>query len=256
VKFAVMRQAKRANSMPKPLIGIICGPYDSLGVPTYGVRAAYTKAVAMSGGSPILIAPNIGDEALRDIYERLDGILLAGGGDVDPIQYGMTDDGLVYGVSRDRDNAEIKVTRWTVDEDRPLLGICRGCQVINVALGGTLYRDIPTEYAGYNGIHHDQADGVARNRIAHGVDVQPTSRLASIIGENKSPVNSLHHQSVRDVASRLQVSAVADDGVIEGVEIPDARFFVAVQWHPEELVEQSEPMRRLFDAFVRAAQHG
>src|SRR5450631_2385128 len=134
------------HATKKPLVGIVCGYFHADQTPYYGNPAAYTKAVALAGGLPVLIAPNVGEEALHDIYERLDGVLLAGGGDVDPSCYGMSEDSLVHGVDPARDVAEINLVRWSVADDVPLFGICRGCQVANVALGGTLYRDIKTEY--------------------------------------------------------------------------------------------------------------
>lgn len=244
--------------MRKPFIGIVCGLYQnerSENTPYYAIPAAYTKAIAEAGGLPVLIAPNIGELAIREIYERLDGVLIAGGGDVDPACYGMTADNLVHGVDPLRDRAEIDLTRWSAADDRPLLGICRGCQITNVALGGTLYRDIQTEYPGYNGLDHDLWGKVPRDYLAHSINIRPETHLASLLGESVPQVNSLHHQALRDVAPPLSVSATADDGLIEGVEIPQARFFVGVQWHPEELTDHSEAMRRLFAAFVKAAAH-
>jgi putative glutamine amidotransferase len=249
--------------MRKPLIGITCGRHYDKGSPYYGSLPSYIKAVEIAGGLPVLIAPNVSDDVLRAIYERMDGVLVSGGGDVDPSFYGMESAGLVHETDKSRDIMEINVSRWAASENKPLLGICRGCQVVNVALGGTLYRDIPAEYFGGNGasdshknggIDHDLLGKFPRSHIAHTVKVEPESRLASVVGEQIPQVNSLHHQALRDVAADLTVSAISPDGLIEGVEMPNARFFVGVQWHPEELVEYSEPMRRLFEAFIVAAR--
>src|SRR5581483_4362543 len=120
-----------------------------------------------------------------------------------PAYYGMTPDGLVRDVDRSRDFTEISVTRWAADDDKPLLGICRGCQVANVALGGTLYRDIPKEHPGYNGIDHDLWGKFPRDYRAHTVAIAPQTRLASAIGETAPWVNSMHHQALRDVAPKL-----------------------------------------------------
>jgi putative glutamine amidotransferase len=239
----------------KPLIGITCGARQNKeGISFYGILPAYTKSVAAAGGLPVLITPTSDVQLLREIYERMDGVLLAGGGDVDPLIYGMTDDGLVHAVDADRDAAEIAIARWAAAEDKPLLGICRGCQVANVALGGTLYRDIEKEYPGYNGLDHDQWGKAPRHHLAHPVTVEAGTKLAAAIGTQQVQVNTLHHQALRDVAPQLSVSASAIDGLIEGVEIPDARFFVGVQWHPEELAEYNEPMRRLFQTFIESAR--
>ena len=240
--------------MSRPLIGITCGPRYVEGRLFYGSLPGYSKSVAQAGGSPVLITPNLDEDALRGIYERLDGLLIAGGGDVDPSYYGMAGDGLVRDVDQARDFTEISVTRWAADENKPLLGICRGCQVVNVALGGSLYRDIPKEHPGFNGIDHDLWGKFPRDHRAHTVNIEPQTHLASAVGETTPKVNSMHHQALRDVATRLVAVATATDGVIEGVEMPDARFFVGVQWHPEEMTDDSEPMRHLFETFVGATR--
>jgi putative glutamine amidotransferase len=145
--------------------------------------------------------------------------------------------------------------RWAVDQDKPLLGICRGCQVSNVALGGTLYRDIKEEYPDYAGVEHNYWGTQPRNYIAHAVDIEDGSQLGAIIGAGRQPVNSLHHQALKDIAPSLRVTARApEDGIVEAVELPGARFFLGVQWHPEELIFDSTPMRSLFDALVTATQ--
>jgi putative glutamine amidotransferase len=203
---------------------------------------------------PVVIPPTPDENNLRAVYARMDGVLIAGGGDIDPAFYGMSDDGLIHDVNRDRDITEINAARWAASDDKPLLGICRGCQVVNVALGGTLYRDIAVEYPGANGIDHDLFGKYPRNHPAHPVQVDPNTRLAAILSDPKPVVNSLHHQALHDVPPNLIISAHSPDGLIEAVEMPTARFLVAVQWHPEEMTEQSETMRRLFAAFVSAAQ--
>lgn len=247
--------------MTRPLIGIICGPYRNYyhnNELLFGSLPAYTASVAQAGGLPVLITPNVGEETLRATYERLDGILLSGGGDLDPATYGQTVDETVYGIHNDRDTFDIEVARWAFHENKPLFGICRGCQVMNVALGGTLYRDIPREYPGYTGIIHSLWGAtVPRDTIAHRVTVNPGSRLAQAMGTNAGldhvQVNSLHHQALNQVAEPLVITARAEDGIIEGVEVPDARFFVGVQWHPEELTPTSDTMRHLFRAFIKSA---
>jgi putative glutamine amidotransferase len=244
--------------MAKPLIGITCSAYTrDTGDLCYGVMPAYTRSVAMAGGLPLLIPPNIDHDALREIYDHVDGVLLSGGGDVDPARYGMSADDLVEGVSEDRDRIEIDMVRWAAAEDKPLFGICRGSQVANVALGGTLYRDIPKEYAGDTGIDHDYSARAQNDRgdVAHPVKVDGGTTLASILGTQEIQVNTMHHQSLREIAPALIVSASAPDGIIEGAELRDARFFVTVQWHPEEMTTYSEPMRRLFAAFVDATRN-
>src|SRR5260221_4113893 len=239
--------------MSKPLIGITCGAITrNTGELCYGVMPAYTRSVALAGGLPLLIAPNVDNDVLRELCERVDAVLLTGGGDVDPELYGMTDDGLVTSINPDRDRSEIEITRWAAGDNKPLLGICRGVQVVNVALGGTLYRDIPSEYQ--TDFDHELSSKIARDHAAHDIQIDSGSKLADVLGLEKVHVNTLHHQALREVAPRLTITAHATDGIIEGVELPDSRFFVGVQWHPEEMTTYSEPMRRLFGAFVDAAR--
>lgn len=241
--------------MRKPLIGIVCGLRQGKSGTFFGLRPVYPNAIRLAGGVPVLIVPDTDAQALREVFEQLDGVLLPGGGDIAPAYYGMTDNGQIEDIDPARDVTEVNLARWAHAEDKPLLGICRGCQVANVALGGTLYRDIRAEYPGVNGTEHESGDGTARDHYSHSVNVTPESRLAKALGQSASlPVNSLHHQAVRDVAAPFVVSARAEDGLVEGVEIPHARFFVAVQWHPEELTERSQAMRRLFESFVAAIQ--
>ncbi len=214
--------------MRRPLIGITCGTRHDNGRTYYSSSAAYVRAVQVVGGAPVLITPMDDADVLRAIYERVDGVLVAGGGDVDPAEYGMESGGLVDEVDKPRDFTELNVTRWAADDNKPLLGICRGCQVVNVALGGTLYRDIQVEYPTPNGIDHDLYGKFPRDHIAHTVEVDASSKLASVVGETTPAVNSMHHQALRDVPPKLVVTATSADGLIEGVEIPGARFFVGV----------------------------
>lgn len=240
----------------RPLIGLIGGLYKSGdGEPVYGLPQNYAKSLAAEGASPIIIAPNIEPAALQDLFDRCDGVLIAGGGDVDPARYGMSAEGLVHGIDEARDEAEIQFVRWAVAEDKPLLGICRGMQVSNVALGGSLYRDITQEIPGASSDQHNYWGKQARSYIGHEVNVMPDSTLGHILGATLQPVNSLHHQALKTVAEPLKVVAYsALDNIVEGVEIPNAKFFVGVQWHPEELYQYSDSMRKLFAAFIAATR--
>ncbi|PJF34161.1 MAG: gamma-glutamyl-gamma-aminobutyrate hydrolase, partial [Candidatus Thermofonsia Clade 1 bacterium] len=144
---------------------------------------------------PVLIVPVVDETTLRETYERMDAVLMAGGADVDPIHYGMEMTPKVYGVDPLRDQAELTLIRWAAQEDKPLLGICRGCQMINVALGGTLYRDIPAEYPDFTGVNHSLSGAVARKQPAHAVDIFANSRLAQAMAvpAGRLAVNSMHH---------------------------------------------------------------
>ncbi len=246
--------------MSRPLIGIVCGPHFENGTLFYGLMPSYASSIAAAGGLPVLIVPVVDETTLRETYERMDAVLMAGGADVDPIHYGMEMTPKVYGVDPLRDHAELTLIRWAAQEDKPLLGICRGCQMINVALGGTLYRDIPAEYPDFTGVNHSLSGAVARKQPAHAVDIFANSRLAQAMAvpAGRLAVNSMHHQAVRDVAPPLKVSALSEDGLVEAVELPEARFFIGVQWHPEELlqseIESRAAMEQLFKAFVEAAR--
>jgi putative glutamine amidotransferase len=233
-----------------PLIGITAHrPGDPDRAELDVLLAQIVAAVARAGGAPVLIPPGVPTEAVRAIFARLDGLLLSGGGDLDPGCYGAPPYPLVIGVDRERDAAELALARWAANEGRPLFGICRGAQVLNVALGGSLYADV-SEHPGAD--RHTYAPGFPTDLRPHRVQVDPASRLADLLGVPQVAVNSLHHQACRSLAPRLAAAAVAPDGLIEAVELPEHPFALAVQWHPECLPGVPE-MQRLFAAFVAAA---
>jgi putative glutamine amidotransferase len=215
--------------------------------------------VARAGAAPLLI-PNLTDKTLlRTFYDLFDGLLLSGGEDVDPAHYGEARHEKCGPVSPDRDEVELTLTRWAIVEGKPLLAICRGIQVLNVALGGSLYQDIQAQVQGAG--KHDWRAGTPRNDLSHTVMVVPQTRLAHILGALNSPgplywVNSLHHQAIKDVAPGLTVAARAPDGIVEAVEVEGHPFAIGVQWHPEELAADSMDVRaqRMFDALVEACQ--
>jgi putative glutamine amidotransferase len=168
-----------------------------------------------------------------------------------PDQFGGQPHPAVQGVDTDRDRVEIQLVRYAVQEKLPFLGICRGIQMVNVALGGSLYTHVIDQHP--DAIKHDFVDGHKRDYLAHEVNIQPDSRLASILKIPTVKVNSLHHQGLRRLAPELKAAAYAPDGLVESVEIPAHPFGVAVQWHPEWL-QAHAPMRALFKAFVEASQ--
>jgi putative glutamine amidotransferase len=193
-------------------------------------------------------------ESPRAVLEQIDGVLLTGGGDVDPVFYGEERHPTVYDAEPGRDEFEIDLARRAVAADLPVLAICRGSQVLNVAAGGTLVQDIPS------GVRSDLAHSVEtpKDRLAHDVRIVANSRLHAALGDAVDAactcrVNSRHHQSVGALGHRFVASAVAPDGVVEAIEAPDARFCLGVQWHPENFWRTGE-FRGLFDAFVAAAR--
>jgi putative glutamine amidotransferase len=184
---------------------------------------------------------------------RLDGLLFSGGGDLDPATYGAPPHRLVAGVDLQRDAAELALARWASVEGRPLFGICRGLQVLNVALGGSLYADV-SQHPG--AIRHTYSPGFPTDLRPHDVRVEPGTCLADLLGAPRVAVNSLHHQASQSLAPGLVAAAFAPDGLVEAVELPGHPFALAVQWHPECLPGAPE-MQRLFAAFVAAAAaHG
>lgn len=250
-----------------PVIGILTRPDHSVawsGYRLYGQGAVYSQAVALAGGAPVLIPLELGERAWRSIYRRLDGLLLPGGVDVDPAHYGEARQPELGEVDDALDEAELLLTRWALEDDLPLLGICRGIQVLNVAAGGSLYQDLPAQVAGAQQ-HRFSPPKYPRDHLGHPVYIQADSRLARILGSAREPggakglggvevlVNSRHHQAVKDVAPGFVVTARAPDGVIEGIERPDAPFCIGVQWHPESMAAGDPQMLALFEAFVRAA---
>lgn len=232
----------------RPLIGITCATHGTeSGRPLFGLYQSYARAVAAAGGAPVLI-PSLGAsemDSLRSLFESIDGLLLPGGADIQPSTYGAEPHPKLGGVDASLDDTELRLARWALAEQVAVLGICRGQQTLNVAAGGTLYQDIPSELP--DALTHRVEP---RNAIAHDIHVEADSRLADLLGATDIPVNSLHHQAVREVAPGFEVVARAPDGVIEGLERPDHPFAVSVQFHPEELVPGHEASERLFTRFI------
>jgi putative glutamine amidotransferase len=244
--------------MSAPIIGITSrtAPVPPSGLLSVMVQQAYTNAILQAGGVPVLIPSELSEAGWNELFRRLNGILFTGGGDVASERFNGEPHPAVYGVDEARDALELGLAHLAAEEGRPFLGICRGCQVVNVALGGTLYTHIPDQHP--NALRHDYPgeDGIAaRTALVHPVRIEQGSRVSKILGESILNVNSLHHQGIKDVASALKAVAFAPDGIVEAVEIPEHPFAIAVQWHPEWLTDQ-EPIQRLFKAFVDAAGKG
>ena len=202
-----------------------------------------------AGGLPIMIPNILPEEDFLDLYSRLNGILFSGGGDVSLKYFSGSDHPRIGEVDESRDTTEITLMRAAVNDGKPILGICRGAQVMNVALGGTLYTHI---YDQLKGALDHAYPGDLRRALVHPVNVDETTRSAEIFGETLLNVNSLHHQGLKDIAPVLKVAGYAPDGLVEIVEIPDHPYAVAVQWHPEWLTDQPA-MQRLFKSFVDAS---
>jgi putative glutamine amidotransferase len=219
--------------------------------PTYEIPQAYLDAILTAGGLPILLPTSLPITALPELVNRFDSFVLSGGGDVDPALYGGHLDATVHSIDPERDAFECALIPLVLEADKPLLAICRGAQILNVALGGSLYEDIPSALP--EALRHDWYPNIPRDYLAHTVEIEPGSRLAEILGTRKLRTNSLHHQAIRQPAPALEVVARAEDGVIEAVELPEKRFAIGVQWHPECLPDEPA-MQRLFSEFVNAAR--
>jgi putative glutamine amidotransferase len=228
-----------------PRIGITTSPGTNGDRPADVLNHAYVDAVADVGGLPILL-PILAPSFVDAILDSIDGLVLSGGGDVDPACYGQTAVPEVSGVDQARDAWELPLVRAAMARGVPVLGICRGSQVLNVACGGTLVQDLPSI------TDHIHRANDRWGEVVHPVEVDPTSKLADAVGTESVGANTLHHQAVADVGDGLRAVAWAQDGTVEAIESDDARAVLGVQWHPELLTDH-DTHRRLFAWVVAAA---
>lgn len=226
-----------------------------IGITTYGqdverkfpLPREYVDAVRNAGAVPVLVPP--GETRAERMLAALDGLVLAGGGDIDPARYSGSPHESIYNLDDERDATELALARHAIDRGLPTLAICRGLQVVNVVLGGTLVEHLPDE-VGESILHRLPP----REPTEHTVTVDPQSRLAEILGATEFVAASWHHQAVRRVAEGLTVVAHAPDGTIEAVELLSHPWLVAVQWHPELTSARDPLQRRLFEEFVRQSR--
>jgi len=241
----------------KPVIGITpdfnAGDRKDMGgrEPTYFLRARYIRAIEELGGIPLVLPLVTAPASRRRLLDGIDGLLMTGSGpDLPPRLYGERQRYRFPLVSERRSDFELDVAHQARHRNLPLLGICGGMQTVNVAYGGSLFQDIPSQVQ-HTLNHRQQTKAI---HLSHPVAVTPKSLLRKIVGRATMMVNSSHHQSVKSVAPTLVASAVAPDGIVEAIESPDRRFLLAVQWHPEFLFERHEAHRRLFEALIKAAR--
>lgn len=232
--------------MSSPLVGITTyqSLHDSRRV---HVSRAYHEALRRAGARPILIPP--GETDLAGLFDLVDAIMLTGGGDVDPELSGAGDHPAVYGVERERDEVEIAMTRAALEREMPIFAICRGMQVVNVALGGTLHAHLP-DVNGHSLAHRTDPPG----HLFHEVEVDAQSVVARSMEATMVSPASWHHQAVDRLGSGLRVTATAADGTIEAVELDGYRYMAATQWHPEISAHEDPTQQSLFDAFVEWAR--
>jgi putative glutamine amidotransferase len=245
----------------RPLIGVPTQTLQAIdGIPeelphSWVMNRRYYQALAQVAAVPVMVPLFDEDmDTLRAIFDRMDGIFLAGGVDVDPESYGAARHADCGRTDPARDRVEIQLTRWAIAERKPLLGVCRGMQVLNVALDGTLHQDFAACLP--DAIKHDYFPnaGHSRDYLAHEVQVVHGSRLWSAFGAGTAHVNSMHHQGIDRLGEGLAATAFAPDGLVEALEADGDAFAVGVQWHPEMLIDSDAGTRRLFEAFVDAAR--
>lgn len=214
------------------------------------LAAQIAESVRVAGGEPVMIAHDLDEATLSAYFGSIDGLILSGGGDVDPALYGESAISAVGGVDANRDHTELVLARWALVAKKPLLGICRGLQLLNVSCGGVLYQDV-SQHDG--AMQHAYYPDYPHDFLAHTISVMPGSRLSAILGAERAQVNSLHHQACRIVAPNLLVTAYAPDGIVEALEAANHPFALAVQWHPEALPQMAES-KALFGALITASR--
>ena len=232
----------------KPLIGLI--PLVDEGRESLWMLPGYMCGVEAAGGLPVMLPLTDDPEALRQLSAQCDGFLLTGGHDVSPGVYGAARLPACGACSPERDRMESALLALAMAADKPVLGICRGIQFINAALGGTLWQDLPTQRP--SDVNHHQSPPY--DAPAHAVSILPDTPLARLLGAEALRVNSYHHQAVRDLAPALRPMAVSPDGLVEAVWHPGRRFLWAVQWHPEFAWQTDPGAMKIFGAFVEACR--
>ncbi|WP_088227982.1 gamma-glutamyl-gamma-aminobutyrate hydrolase family protein [Desulfosporosinus sp. FKB] len=230
----------------RPVIGITAAHYSEE-LKTFP-RAFYVESIRNAGGTPIILPPVQNGEESREVLDFIDGLLLTGGGDISPAYLKENPQRGVGACFPERDFSELLLTEVALQLDLPLLGICRGIQVLAVAAGGRIYQDIPSQYP--EAIQHKQT--APRQYTWHSIEVKQTSLLFTLLKDTGIDVNSLHHQAVREIPPGFQVNAQAVDGIIEGIEKTDAKFCLGVQWHPESMPGAEKHSRALFCGFIEA----
>lgn len=234
----------------KPVIGLT--PSHELDTNHLYMYQTYTKAVMAAGGIPVILPLNLEKAALKQLVDSLDGFLFTGGPDIHPFFFGEETLRGCGSSSPQRDSQELTMLPMAMDSRKPILGICRGIQLINTALGGTLYQDIPTQLHQDFPVAHTQPFPSASP--SHYVTISRDSRLFQITGKEKIPVNSMHHQACKRLGSGLIPAAWSSDELIEAVEMPDYPYLLGVQWHPEHLWETDDAAKSLFSSFINACR--
>lgn len=236
----------------QPIIGITAGREKSdTNIQKICLIEKYTEAIIHSGGIPWIIPPGTPTEAILSILQKIEGLMLTGGGDIETSRFNGEFHPKVYGVDVERDHLETELVLAAVKHQKPLLGICRGIQVINVAIGGDLYTDITDQRP--ESLRHDWFPDYPRDLLPHTVEIRSDSLLNLITSQKEMKVNSLHHQGIKNLAKKLKGTAFSPDGIIEAVEMENHPFLLGLQWHPE-WIYSLEPTQLIFKAFINAAK--
>ena len=243
----------------RPLIGITTGEIYNLASAwspqAYGQSYTYSDAIIRAGGVPILIPITTDIDTLEQIYTKVDGILFAGGNDVNPILYGEQPSEYTIDFSDKRDSVELELLKWTVRDKKPMLGICRGMQLWNVLNGGSLYQHIPVDMPEASD-HNSSTKLEDLEHLAHALKVDADSRLAEIIDSTTIHANTHHHQAIKQLGRGIKASAWAEDGVIEAVETDDKDFYaIGLQCHPESLHNVEPKWNVVFRSFVESSKN-
>jgi putative glutamine amidotransferase len=236
--------------MRKPLIGLT--PSHDMESGDVKARPTYMRALKAAGAIPVVMPLDASEEDLKQLSQDLDGFLFTGGPDVHPFLFGEETQAHCGNVSPARDQMEISLLPMIMELQKPILGICRGIQVLNIALGGNIWQDIPSQVTRDFPLAHSQP--FSYDMPCHTVALTEGSLLAQISESSSIEVNSMHHQAVKDLAPGLIASAYSTDYLIEALEMPDYPFFIGVQWHPEYLWEKNKEAFRLFQTFVKACK--
>lgn len=234
--------------MKKPMIGII--PLYDQEKESYWMLPGYMKGIEQAGGIGVMLPLITDEDAIKQLIHSFDGIVITGGQDISPELYHETNFQKCEQLCMDRDKMETILLKEVVKIDKPVLGICRGIQIMNATFGGTLYQDIPSEYSTSTS-HRMQAP---YDRVEHQVTIEKNSLLYDILNTSQIGVNSCHHQAIKDLAPSLNVAATSEDGLIEAIYLPNKKFFLALQWHPEFSYLKDINSQKIFKAFINACQ--
>lgn len=232
--------------LKKPVIGVT--PSQQNGNKEYKLNKAYFDAVMAAGGLPVMLASTVDKDLIRSYLKNIDGLLLSGGIDIDPINYSKDNSEIPGNFNSERDIFEIEILKEASEKNLPILGICRGCQLINVASGGTLIQDI---YEFDSNCYPHKPEQM-RSHLAHSIKLKDNSILSRTTDQKEIMVNSIHHQAVDQIGSDLNVTGISDDGIIESIENAKKEFLIGVQWHPEEIINETNSAFKLFKEFIKA----